>query len=173
MGCEIGQFTEWDYKSSVEWFLLSYPMHEKFQHFVSSLNNFYLGHSELWELDDSWDGFEWLEPDDRDRSVISYCRKNKKGDTLAVVINFTPVEYTDYLLAVPFEGRFRAVLSSAEEQFGGNGAPDSSVYASENAQTRSGYGIRIKLPPYGAVIFKCRRMRKRTQKSQENEETQK
>lgn len=164
MGCEIGQFAEWDYKSSVEWFLLSYPMHEKFQRFVASLNNFYLAHSELWELDDSWDGFEWLDPDDRDRSVISFCRKNKKGDTLAVVINFTPVEYPDYTLAVPFEGRFRAVLSSAGEEFGGSYEQDNNVYLSEPAQTRSGYGIRIKLPSYGAVIFKCRRVRKRTKK---------
>ena len=164
MGCEIGQFAEWDYKSSVEWFLLSYPMHEKFQRFVASLNNFYLAHSELWELDDSWDGFEWLDPDDRDRSVISFCRKNKKGDTLAVVINFTPVEYPDYTLAVPFEGRFRTVLSSAGEEFGGSYEQDNNVYLSEPAQTRSGYGIRIKLPSYGAEIFKCRRVRKRTKK---------
>ena len=80
------------------------------------------------------------------------------------MINFTPVEYPDYTLAVPFEGRFRAVLSSAGEEFGGSYEQDNNVYLSEPAQTRSGYGIRIKLPSYGAVIFKCRRVRKRTKK---------
>ncbi len=163
MGCEIAQFTEWDYKSSVEWFLLSYPMHEKFQRFVASLNSFYLNHSELWEIDDSWEGFEWLEPDNADRSTISFCRRNKKGDVLATVINFTPVEYGDYLLPVPYEGKFRCVHNSSEKAFGGYRDPDETVYVSEpRNDTRTGYGIRITLPAYGAMIFKCRRLRKRT-----------
>lgn len=164
MGSEIGQFTEWDYKSSVEWFLLKYPKHAELQRYVSDLNNFYLTHSELYELDDTWDGFEWMDPDDNDHSIVSYCRRNKKDEVLAVVINFTPVEYPEYVLAVPFEGRFRAILSSSERRYGGASDTDDTVYVSKETDTKTGYGISIRLPSYGAMIFKCRRTRKRQRK---------
>ncbi len=160
MGCEIGQFREWDYESSVEWFLLDYPMHEKFQHFVATLNKFYLEHSQLWEDERSWEGFSWLDADNADKSIISFQRRNKKGDTLVFAINFTPVEYKDFELPVPFEGRYRCLLSSADKEFGGTHERDDSVIlgvASESS--RSGYGAKIDMPPYGALIYNSRRPR--------------
>ncbi len=160
MGCEIGQFKEWDFESSVEWFLLDYPMHEKFQHFASTLNKFYLEHNQLWEIDCSWEGFEWLDPDNADRSIISFARKNKKGDTLVVAINFTPVEYKNFELPVPFEGRYRCLLSSADKEFGGCYETDDGVISGiPSESSRSGYGARIDMPPYGAMIFNSRRPR--------------
>ena len=158
MGCEIGQFREWDFADSIEWFLLDYPMHARFQSFVASLNHFYLEHSELWEQDSSWEGFEWLDPDDADRSIISYARRNKKGETLLVCINFTPVRYSNYKLAVPGEGRIRCLLNSAEEKHGGEDEPLCEVITAESfPYNRTGYAAEIDLPPYGAMIFRFRK----------------
>ncbi len=160
MGCEIGQFKEWDFESSVEWFLLDYPMHKSFQHFVASLNKFYLEHSQLWELDASWDGFEWLDPDNRDQSIITFSRRNKKGETLVVAINFTPVEYKGFELPVPFEGRYRCIFSSADKEYGGYTEIDDAIVSGVKSQnSRSGFGAKIDMPMYGALIFNSRKPR--------------
>ncbi len=158
MGSEIGQFREWDFASSIEWFLLDYPMHSRFQAFVAALNHFYLEHSELWELDSSWEGFEWMEPDDSSRSIISYARKNKKGETLVVCINFTPVCYPDYKLAVPGDGKLRCLFNSAEREYGGEEERRSDVICTEPfPYNRTGYCAEIDIPPYGAMIFRYRK----------------
>ena len=160
MGSEIGQFREWDYENSIEWFLLDYPMHERFQSFVAALNKFYLEHSQLWEIENSWEGFWWLDPDNADKSIISFCRRNKKGEVLVVAINFTPVEYRDFELPLPFDGRFKCVFNSADKQYGGYCDTDDSVLIGIGSHTsRSGFGTKIKMPAYGALIFNGKRPR--------------
>ncbi len=91
MGSEFAQFIEWNFKQGLDWLLLGYEKHEKMQHFVRTLNQFYLEHRELWENDSDWGGYEWIEPDDRDNSVIAFRRKDRKGRELVVVCNFCPV----------------------------------------------------------------------------------
>ena len=104
MGSEIGQFREWDYEGQIEWFLLDYAAHAKFQHYVSELNHLYLKTPALWQRDDSWDGFRWIDADNRDQSIISYRRIDGKGKELFILINFTPVAREDFLLGVPDAG---------------------------------------------------------------------
>ncbi|MBE6650429.1 MAG: 1,4-alpha-glucan branching protein GlgB [Ruminococcaceae bacterium] len=157
MGCEIGQFTEWNYKDSVEWFLTDYEKHACLQEYTSVLNSFYLENPALWENDTSWDGFQWIDADNADQSIASWRRIDKKGRELAVIINFTPVDYPDFLLAVP-DGTWIEVLNSDEVRFGGGGRTNEGVLKTEPCML-SGYSraIRIKLPPLSAVIFKCTR----------------
>lgn len=91
------------------------------QNFCKSLNKFYLDNSEFWEIDYSWEGFEWIAGDDNANSVISFRRKNKKGEEIIVVCNFLPVERENYTIGVPESGSYRIVFDSDKEEFGGKG----------------------------------------------------
>lgn len=152
MGGEIGQFREWDYDGSIEWFLLDYESHARLQLFAAELNHFYLEHPELYQVDDSWEGFQWIDADDRDRSIISYRRIDKKGNELIVVINFTPVCYRDFSLRVPELGEYEELLNSDEERFGGQGNVNQSPLAAEYRDGST--AIKITVPPLAATILK-------------------
>ncbi len=159
MGAEIGQFREWDYKGALEWFLLDYETHAKLQLYAATLNHFYLSHPELYEVDDSWEGFQWIDPDNRDQSILSYRRKDKKGNELIVVINFTPVCYHEFALEVPFHGEYEELLNSDDEQFGGQGNLNSGVLVSEDLIDNC--SLKITVPPLAATILKCTKQMKR------------
>ena len=125
MGSEFGQFIEWKYDSQLDWFLLDYESHSKLQHYVAELNQFYLSTPALWQKDDSWDGFRWIDPDNRDQSIFSYRRIDAKGREYIVLINFTPVVREDFLLGVPSSGIYQEVLNSDDLRFGGSGVINS------------------------------------------------
>lgn len=94
MGTEYAQFREWDYESSLEWFMLDYPMHKQFCDYVAMLNFFYLEHSELWEIDFAPEGFEWILADEADKNLIAYRRYDTKGRFIDVILNFSGTEQT-------------------------------------------------------------------------------
>ena len=121
MGGELAQFSEWDYENELDWNLLSYPAHSGFQRFVKELNLFYKEHDELWELDDSWDGFEWIDPDDRDRNLLSFKRKNGKGDELVVISNFAAIDHSGYDTRLDKTAKYKLLFSSDHEIYGGGG----------------------------------------------------
>ena len=116
MGQEFAQFIEWDFNKELDWFLLKYETHRQFQKFVKSLNKFYLSHSEFYEIDDSWDGFRWVNVDDRTQNIISFLRYNLKGDAILVILNFSPVERSNYLMGVPVSGDYEVVFNSCDFQ---------------------------------------------------------
>lgn len=89
MGTEYGQFREWDYQSSLEWFMLDYPLHRRMREYVASLNRFYLERKELWELDFDQKGFEWVLPDENEKNTVVFKRFDTKGNALIVAINFS------------------------------------------------------------------------------------
>lgn len=89
MGTEYGQFREWDYENSLEWFMLDYPNHKRMREYVASLNRFYTERSELWELDFSQDGFEWIYADENEKNIVAFKRKNIKGDSITVILSFS------------------------------------------------------------------------------------
>ena len=169
MGSEIGQFREWDYKGEVEWFLLEYEAHAKLQLFFAEMNHFYLEHPALWEDDGSWDGFRWIEPDDGERSIISYRRIAENGNELITVINFTPASYGDFTLAVPYDGEYREVFNSDDARYGGGGfingdvpintRPNANLKAGKPAEEICPWVVKIKLPPLGAVILRLNKRR--------------
>ena len=169
MGSEIGMFREWDYEDSIQWFLLDYDMHKKLQLFNAELNHLYLQSPPLWELDNTPDGFCWIDADNREQSIYSYRRIDKKGNELIVLVNFLPIERENFLLAVPFEGSWQELLNTDDVRFGGNGNVNAGLYKTEPCMLR-GYtqAVRITIPPLGAVIFRC--VRKKAQKRHKEEE---
>lgn len=153
MGCEIGQFREWDFEGESEWFLTNYESHARLQYFCAELNHFYLENPPMYELDRTWDGFSWINPDDRERSILSYRRMDKRGEELIVVVNFTPVCYCGYLLKGLQEGSYDEVLNTDEERFGGGGVRN------EGKLVVSASGeLSVTVPPNGAFILRRRKI---------------
>lgn len=155
MGTEFAQFREWDYASSLEWFMLEYPRHREMQQFVKALNHLYLTHSQLWEIDDSWDGFTWIDADNAAESVISYRRIDSRGRELIVVLNFVPVKRENFRLCVPKIGQYREVLSSDWTEFGGSGMhnPVLRTVVEKHPDGTKTNTVFPTLPPLGALIF--------------------
>lgn len=155
MGTEIGQFTEWDYKGSVEWFLLDYEMHKKHQLFMRDLNEFYHSHSQLWYDDHTWEGFGWLRPDDKANSVSSFMRIDKtlpEGSELIVVINYNYRAHDDFIIDVPRDGKYKEVFSSDRAIYGGGGWTNNEALTAYRG-IYGNYLLNIKLPPIGVCVF--------------------
>ena len=162
MGCEIGQFREWAYEDDIEWFLLEYEAHAKHQRYLAELNHLYLRYPELWQVDDSWKGFQWIDADNRDAGVISYRRIAENGKELLVVLNFTPVPYEDYFLRVPTEGAYEEIFNSDDPRFGGSGVTNTGArFESMRDPIFGTYseGIRLRVPPLGATILRLTQKR--------------
>ena len=125
MGNEFAPFIEWRYYEELEWFLLQYPNHKGMFEFVTALNHIYLENPALWEVEDSWDGFEWIVADDRDKSIFAYARYAKEqSQTVVSVLNMTPASYKNYRLKVPHPGRYRLILNSDDAQYQGSAYAD-------------------------------------------------
>ena len=157
MGTEFAQFREWDYQNQLEWFMTDYPRHVEMQRFVKAVNNFYLNCPSLWEIDDGWDGFEWISADERDLNIISYRRRDKKGREIVVVLNFAPVRRDGYALAVPKMGRYEEVLSTDRYEFGGRNVLNEAPIRTRSEVDAEGVKravIDVTLPPLGGAIFR-------------------
>lgn len=160
MGTEFGQFIEWDYKKQLDWVLLEYEAHRKMQDYVRHLNHYYRAHSELWQIEDSWDGYRWLNADDNTRNVISYLRINEKGEQTAVICNFSPVQWDNYTVGVPDNcTSLRTVLHSEWESFGGDMEQQETLYRTKKGTLGEfNHVITLNLPPlsvqYLAVSYK-------------------
>ena len=157
MGSEFAQFIEWNFKQGLDWLLLDYEKHRKMQQFVKTLNRFYLENRELWEVDTGWDGYEWIEPDDRDRSVIAFRRKDRKGRELVVVCNFCPVLRENYRLGLPKQGWYVPVLNTDDEAFGGYGFAPEIVRTEKkpsHGQAQSGL---FRVPPMSVCFYRYQR----------------
>lgn len=114
MGGEFGQFAEWNFKTSIDWMLLDYEHHAALREFVKALNMTYRANSPLFEIDDSWDGFEWRQVDDAAHSIIAFSRMDAEGDELLCVFNFTPVDHGAYPIHMPYRCTLERVMSSIE-----------------------------------------------------------
>ena len=155
MGGEIAQFIEWRYYEQLEWKLLEFEKHRQFKEFVKELNHFYQENKPFWENEENWDGFQWINADDSERSVISFVRRGaKKKDEIIVICNFTPVEYKDYVVGVPRSGTYKTVFSSNNKKFGGNGAEVSIVNAKKVPFLSMPYSITLDIEPMSAVYLK-------------------
>jgi 1,4-alpha-glucan branching enzyme len=155
MGGEFGQFREWAYESELEWFLLDeYATHRKHKAFTKALNAFYLAQPALWQVDDSFDGFKWIDADDHDRSILSFRRIDKNGRELIAVLNFTPATYEHFLLQVPVDGTYEEVFNTDDIAYGGSGVTNVGVqFRSERIGDK--HGVRLRLPPLGVTVLRC------------------
>jgi 1,4-alpha-glucan branching enzyme len=159
MGAEFGQWSEWNYKESLDWHLLSPPSdarHAQLLMYLRDLNHFYAHEPALSELDAEPEGFSWIDPHDSDNSVISFQRRGKKEeDTLVFISNFTPVVRYHYRVGVPFAGVYHELLNSDAAQYGGGGVVNSLPMTSEALYWQScPYSIVLALPPLATVILK-------------------
>ena len=155
MGSEFGQYIEWKFDDSLDWFLLDYPKHAEMQQYVHDINHFYLENPPLYEIDDSWAGFRWCGVDDNIHSILSFMRLDRDGNALFWTFNFTPLPWTDYMIGVPRYGLYTEVFSTDAPNYGGTGdypnAPTMSVYEPYGEHPCR---IRLRLPPFGAVCYR-------------------
>ena len=155
MGSEFGQFIEWAYKKQLDWFLLEYDRHRQMQQYVKALNAFYVGCSAFYEVDDSWDGFSWLNVDNAEQSALCFMRKSKDQSALCVcACNFTPMPVEGFVFGLPTDGTLQEVLCSDDEQFGGAGSrrPDM-IAARDEGYGEYPFSARVSLPPLSAVYY--------------------
>ena len=152
MGTEFAPFREWDYQNQLEWFMLDYPMHAKMFEFTSTLNNFYLQTPALWQIDDGWDGFEWIDANLRDMNTITYRRKSSDGASVSVIINFSPVAHERFRLKVPENGTYRVAFSSDDECYGGKNSLEKRSFKARRDEN-GGYYIDVDIPAYGGLII--------------------
>ena len=158
MGSEYGQFREWDFENELEWFLLDYPMHAMMQHYTATLNHLYLATPALFERDDGWHGFQWIDADNCDQSVISFRRIDKNGGQVVVLLNFTPVTRENFRVGLPFRGHWQELLSSDDTAFGGFGTETKKVFKTEDIPMHGfEQSAALTLPPLGALILRCSR----------------
>ena len=134
MGSEFGQFIEWNYKQGLDWLLLDYDKHKKLLEFSRELNKFYKEHSELWEIDYSWDGFQWISSEDNCNSVIAFRRMNKAGDDLVMIFNLTPNNFGSYKIGVPNNGTYKVVFDTALKKYGGDKPKLSGTYKTKKGK---------------------------------------
>lgn len=156
MGGEFGQFIEWDYQKGLDWHLLDYEMHNKMRNYVKDLNKLYKSEKCLWEIDFSYEGFEWIDCNDAEHGVVSFIRKAKDWkDMLIFVCNFTPVVYEGYRIGVPLAGFYKEVMNSDAEIYGGsNQGNGGGVTAQEFSWQGRPYSLELKIPPLGIMVLK-------------------
>ena len=154
MGQDFAQYHEWDEKVQLDWWLCDQPLNKDMQNFMRDLLHMYTKYPAMYALDDSWEGFKWVNADDRDRSIFSFIRRDGTGkQSLLFVVNFTPMERPDYMVGVPNKGRYTLIFDK-----------DGAVKASSGKKTafnaKKGecdaqpYRVEYPLPAYGCAVFR-------------------
>ncbi len=155
MGQDFGQEREWSEARELDWFLLQEPLNRGMKEFMGELLKMYRKYPCLYTIDNSWKGFEWMNADDKDRSTYTFVRRTKDGrNNLLFVLNMTPMTWENYQISVPAKKKYKLVLNSDEERFGGNGHKIPEVVEAK-AKPLCGrkYSISIDLAPYTAAVF--------------------
>ena len=155
MGQDFAQEREWSEKRELDWFLLDNNLNKGMLEYVKTLLELYRKNPCLYELDDSWDGFEWINANDSYRSTYSFVRMSADGkNNMLFVLNMTPIARDDYMVGVPKKGKYKLVLNSDETRFAGNGAKlPEELKAQEHDCDNQKFAITFNLPAYGAVIY--------------------
>ena len=157
MGQDFAQEREWSEERELDWYLLEKPLNKGMHEYVKELLHLYRKYPCLYEIDNEWAGFEWLNADDSERSTYSFYRKAENGkNNLLFVLNMTPMMREGYKVGVPKKKKYKLLLNSDEERFGGNGnvipAEINAVKETEQVNYKD-YSITFDLPPYGAAVF--------------------
>lgn len=154
MGQDFGQYHEWDEKVSLDWYLADEPLHKDLQKYYSDLLHVYQKYPALWQLDSDWNGFQWINANDGDRSIFSFIRRDETGKkNLLFVINFTPVARDNYRVGVPKSGTYSLILDS-EHGLYKRGEHAFSARSKKSECDGQPYSFAYPLPAYGTAIFK-------------------
>ena len=162
MGSEFGQGLEWRYAYGLEWELLEREPHMKMKDYVKDLNHLYKNEKALHEIDNTYEGFDFIDPHNSEQSIITLMRKGKnERDFIIAVINFTPVVRYNYKIGVPYEGVYEEVFNTDNEKYwGSNQTMENSELTSypEKWHNKDNH-IRIKVPPLGATFIKGKELK--------------
>ena len=156
MGQDFGQLREWSEERELDWFLLQEDPHKQLNLYVRELLHIYKEYPCMYELDSSWDGFQWMNADDCDRSTFSFVRMSKdKKKSLLFVFNFTPIDRPDFRVGVPKKGTYRMILSSDEARFGGHNTEELPSYRAVKKECDNRqFSIAFPLPGLSAAVFR-------------------
>ncbi len=156
MGTEIGQFDEWNYEKELSWSVLEYERHQQLQKFFKDINNFYKNNSPMYEVDFSWEGFQWICHSDYQFSMLSFRRIDKSGNELICVCNFQPMLRENYIIGVPDSGIYAEVFTTDAEEYGGSGFTNGQEIKSVHKECHDlKDSITITVPPMSVMFFKC------------------
>ena len=155
MGNEFAQGREWNSTGILDWYVLDYPLHQGMQHLVRDLNRLYRNEAALHRYEFDWKGFEWIDCNDAQQSVISYLRKGDDGEHLVVVLNLTPVPRYDYRIGVPRSGCYREILNTDAAIYGGSNVGNASGWLGTQEQSWMGrpHSLILTLPPLAAIVL--------------------
>jgi 1,4-alpha-glucan branching enzyme len=154
MGGEFAQFIEWNYLQQLDWSLLEYPLHDGMRKYVRELGRLYASTPALWKVDDSWDGFSWLNVDDSERSSVAFMRMSQRS-YIVCALNFTPVRYDDFTIGLPKPGVLKEVINSDDTQYGGSGILNKAeIESADESFLDHPCSAKITLPPMSAVWFR-------------------
>lgn len=157
MGSEYGQFIEWNENDSLDWHLVEqYEKHTQMQKYSAALNKFYLENKSFWQVDFDWNGFQWIDPNDNDNSVVSFIRKAKDADDYIIAVcNFTPEVRVGYRLGVPDKGAYVEVFNSDLAEYGGSDVKnEGEILTQEVAWHNRGQSIEVRIPPLATIYLK-------------------
>jgi 1,4-alpha-glucan branching enzyme len=154
MGGEFGQFSEWYEGRGLDWMLLDYDLHAKLLAYTRDLVRYYRRDACLWQNDDNWRGFEWIDCNDRSQSVVSFLRRADDGGFTAVIANFTPVVRYGYRIGVPQAGSYREVFNSDRQEYGGSGVENGELVAEALPWHNQPFSVMLTVPPLAAVYLK-------------------
>jgi 1,4-alpha-glucan branching enzyme len=159
MGCELGEWREWNHDSSLDWDLVRQPLHGGLQRFVRDVNEVYRTQRALHEVDFEAAGFAWIDCNDADASVISFMRHAiDPRDFVVVIVNFTPIVRSDYRIGVPEPGFYKELLNSDAVWYaGGNVGNAGGIYTEPIAAHGHPQSLRLTLPPLAGLILKVAR----------------
>jgi 1,4-alpha-glucan branching enzyme len=156
MGGEFGQWHEWNHDTSLDWRLLDFPKHDGLRRLVQHLNYIYKSEPALWQQDDTYEGFEWIDFHDADNSVISFVRKSRECEMIVFIVNATPVVRHNYRLGVPRPGFYREIINTDAETYGGSNVGNLGGVHSEGVHWMGrAQSILIQLPPLATLAFKA------------------
>ena len=154
MGSEFAQVHEWEYEKGLDFYHSKDKNHQEFNDFVKEINKIYKNNSPLYEIEDSWDGFKWISPDEKDNNIYSFTRTDLKGNKIVFIANYSGNVYKKYRLGVE-EGEYEVLLNTDDKRFGGSGLFKDKIYKTVKKPAHNvEYSICFDLQPFSSVYFR-------------------
>ena len=156
MGNEIAQQREWDHDQSLDWHLLEQPAHAGVKTLVRDLNHLYRETPALHEIDFNASGFEWIDYNDRENSILSWIRRDRSGGFVVIVANLTPIAREEYSIGVPSPGAYTELLNTDSERYGGSGISNTALQTTGHSQHGQADSLSLRLPGLATLIIEIK-----------------
>ncbi len=158
MGSDLGQYSEWNYEKPLEWDLLQYPIHKGLNSMVKDLNKFYQNTPALYEDDFTPNGFEWIDCNDIDNSVVSIIRYNKDhSESIISISNFTPNPLYNYDIGTPIEGEYEEVFNTDDEKYTGGNITNETIEIKKEKYKHFDYTLTLTVPPLATIFIQTKK----------------